>query len=346
MKIYFILFIFCLATLMGQDRHPVNPPAIGILEGAIVDSISNKPIEYASVSVIQIRNNVVITGGVTNSDGHFYISEIPLGKYKVLVEFIGYEKEIIEPVYLFPGEGGGVEQNLGKIYLSLSSVQLEEIDVIGELPQMIQTIDKKIFFVDQNLSVQGGTASDALKKIPSVDVDIDGNISIRGDQNVTVFIDGKPSGLTHGDRRATVDNIPAAMIERVEVITNPSAKYDPDGMGGIINIILKRGVFEGMNGNTSISIGQFNQYNVSGMMNYRRKKWNMFANASTRLGNQDGFSKRSFIVEYPDYSDSSSQRNERIKIPEIYSVKLGGDYYLNKKIPCLSAPLTATTPTI
>jgi outer membrane receptor protein involved in Fe transport len=164
-----------------------------------------------------------------------------------------------------------------------------------------------------------------------VDVDIDGNISIRGDQNVTVLIDGKPSGLTHGDRRAMVDNIPSAMIERVEVITNPSAKYNPEGMGGIINIILKRGEFEGLNGNTSLSVGQFDQYNVSGMMNFRREKWNGFANASYRLGNQAGYSNRSFIVEYPSFSDSSSQRNERTRIPEIYSIKLGGDYFLNEK---------------
>lgn len=331
MKKILVTSVLCFVCLMGQRNYSGKMPAIGILEGTVMDSISQKPIEYASISLIHVRNNNVITGGVTDTDGHFYISKIPMGRYKVLVEFIGYEKKVIEPVNLFPGQGGGIEQDLGKIYLLLSSVQLEEIDVVGELPQIIQTIDKKIFFVDQNLSVQGGTASDALKKIPSVDVDIDGNISVRGDQNVTVFIDGKPSGLTHGDRRAMVDNIPAAMIERVEVITNPSAKYDPDGMGGIVNIILKRGMFEGINGNTSLSIGQFNQYNASGMMNFRRNKWNGFANASIRQGNQDGYSERSFIAKYPVYSDSSSQRNERLRVPEIYSIKLGGDYYLNKK---------------
>ncbi|MCH7764329.1 MAG: TonB-dependent receptor [Candidatus Marinimicrobia bacterium] len=327
----FIVIIFCIATLMGQRNYSGQMPAIGVLEGTVIDSTSSEPIEYASVSVIRLSNNEIITGGVTDVKGNFHISDIPLGRYKIVVEFIGYEKEIIESINLFPGEGGGVVQHLGQISLSVSFVQLQEIDVVGELPQIIQTIDKKIFFVDQNLSVQGGTAADVLKNIPSVDVDIDGNISIRGDQNVTVLIDGKPSGLTHGDRRAMVDNIPAAMIERVEVITNPSAKYDPDGMGGIINIILKRGVFEGMNGNTSLSVGQFNQYNVSGIMNYRKNKWNAFANASFRLGNQDGYGERSFVVEYPSFSDSSAQRNKRIRIPEIYTIKLGGDYFLNKK---------------
>jgi len=326
----FLILILCAASLMGQRNMNRNMPAIGVVEGTVIDSTNNEPIEYASVSVIRARNNDVVTGGVTDANGNFHIAEIPLGRYIVVVEFIGYEKETIESINLFPGDGGGVERNLGKIPLALSSVQLDEVDVVGELPQFIQTIDKKIFFVDQSLTVQGGTAADALKNIPSVDVDIDGNISVRGDQNVTVLVDGKPSGLTHGDRRAMVDNIPAAMIERVEVITNPSAKYDPDGMGGIINIILKRGMFEGVNGNTSLSLGQFEQYNASGMINYRKSKWNAFVNASYRLGNRDGYSHRSFIIEYPSYSDSSEQRNERIRIPKVYTIKLGGDYFLSK----------------
>ncbi len=328
-----ILLILCTAVLMGQHQRGGSRkmPSIGILQGTVIDSTSNKTIEYASVSIINIRNNNVVTGAVTDAKGHFYISEIPLGKYTVMIEFIGYNKAVIEDINLFPGKGGGIEQNLGNIILSTSSVQMAEVEVIGELPQFIQTIDKKIFFVDQSLTVQGGTASDALKNIPSVDVDIDGNISLRGDQNVNVLIDGKPSGLTHGDRRAIVDNIPAAMIERVEVITNPSAKYDPDGMGGIINIILKRGKFEGLNGNTSISAGQYNQYNVSGTLNYRREKFNVFTNGSYRLGNRQSEGSREFILDYGSSADTSSQRTSSIRIPVSASIKLGGDYYISDK---------------
>ncbi len=331
MKKILILIVLSITCLYAQGKISRNPAAIGVMQGNVIDSSNNEPIEYASVSIIRMRNNDVVTGGVTNAEGHFYIPQIPLGQYKVVIEFIGFEKKIIEPINLFPGEGGGIEKNLGQISLSLSSVQLQEVEVVGELPQIIQTIDKKIFFVDKNLSVQGGTASDALKNIPSVDVDIDGNISVRGDQNVTVLIDGKPSGLTHGDRRSMVDNIPAAMIDRVEVITNPSAKYDPDGMGGIINIILKRGKFEGINGNTSLSVGQFNQYNASGMMNFRSKKWNAYVNGSYRLGNNAGYSERSFVVEFPTIRDSSFQHNDRTRIPETYSLKVGGDYFIDKK---------------
>ncbi len=201
MKKILILLLFT-TILLGQRGGSRQIPAIGVLQGVVLDSASNEPIEYASISVSRMRDDEIITGGVADVGGRFKIEEIPLGRYRVVVEFIGYEKAVIESINLFPGDrGGGIEQNLGTIALSVSMVQLQDVEVIGEVPQFIQTIDKKIFFVDQSLTVQGGTASDALKKIPSVDVDIDGNISLRGDQNVNVLIDGKPSGLTHGDRQ-------------------------------------------------------------------------------------------------------------------------------------------------
>ena len=325
------ILLLCTTALMGQRDHTRQMPAIGVLQGVVLDSASNKPIEYASISIVRVRDDEIITGGVADTDGYFKIQKIPLGRYSVLVEFIGYNKAVIEEVNIFPREGGGIEQNLGDIKLSISSVQMAEVDVFGELPQFIQTIDKKIFFVDQSLTVLGGTATDALKKIPSVDVDIDGNISLRGDQNVNVLIDGKPSGLTQSDRRAMVDNIPAAMIDRVEVITNPSAKYDPDGMGGIINIILKRGQFEGMNGNTSITAGQFDQFNASGMLNFRREKFNVFSNASYRKGYRQGDGFRTFIMDYGTAADTSKQITSRIRMPVSMSLRLGGDYYVTEK---------------
>ena len=332
MKKITLLLIFS-AFLMGQHQRGGlrQRPAIGVLEGVVIDSSTSTPIEYASVSVSKIRDGEIVAGSVTNKQGFFKVKEIPLGRYRMVVEFIGYEKIIIEPINLYPGEGGGIEQDLGTIALSVSSVQMIEVDVIGELPQFIQTIDKKIFFVDQSLTVIGGTASDALKKIPSVDVDIDGNISLRGDQNVNVLIDGKPSGLTGGDRRAMVDNIPAAMIDRVEVITNPSAKYDPDGMGGIINIILKRGRFEGVNGNTSVTAGEFEQFNASGMLNFRREKFNIFTNGSYREGNRQSDGFRTFIMDYGSNADTSKQNTSRIRMPLSMSLRMGGDYYLTEK---------------
>lgn len=334
----FFLYLIALTLVFGQrgkgrQFDPSMMPKIGIIQGTVLDSLNGQPIEYASVSIISETDQTIVTGGITKADGSFKIEELPLGRYSVAVQYIGYDKKVMGPFNLFPGEGGGIEQNLGRIGLRISAIQMEMVEVIEDAPSYIQTIDKQIFNVDKSLTVAGGTAEDALKKIPNVDVDIDGNISLRGDPNVTVLIDGKPSGMTQSDRRAMVDNIPAAMIARVEVISNPSAKYDPDGMGGIINIILKRGMFEGFNGNTSITAGEYGKYNGSGLMNYRVGNWNLTGNGSYRLGNRYGDGARLFNYIYtnPDSTRILNQNTLRINEPESVSFRLGADYYLGSK---------------
>ena len=330
-SIIYIILIF--STMLLSQRggrggfNPANMPKIGVLQGVVVDSASTNPIPYASISIINMRSNEVITGGITNETGAFYIKEIPMGMYNVIVEFIGYEKINIGPIKLFPGDGGGVEQNLGTVAMELSAVQMEEVDVYGEIPNMIYTVDKRIFDAKKDMTLVGGTGSDALKKIPSVDVDIDGNVTLRGDGNVTILLDGRPM---RGDRRSMVEDLPADMIDRIEVITNPSAKYDPDGMAGIINIILKRGRFEGMNGSATITAGEYSRYNFSGMFNYRRDKFNIFTNGSYRLWNSSGGGNRLFQYIYPTTTNETRQRTEGYREPVSNNIKLGTDYYYDK----------------
>ena len=330
-SITYIILIFSTVLLSQRGGrggfNPANMPKIGVLQGVVVDSASTNPIPYASVSIINMRSNEVVTGGITNETGSFYIKEIPMGMYNVIVEFIGYEKINIGPIKLFPGDGGGVEQNLGTIAMELSAVQMEEVDVYGEIPNMIYTVDKRIFDAKKDMTLVGGTGSDALKKIPSVDVDIDGNVTLRGDGNVTILLDGRPM---RGDRRSMVEDLPADMIDRIEVITNPSAKYDPDGMAGIINIILKRGRFEGMNGSATITAGEYSRYNLSGMFNYRRDKFNIFTNGSYRLWNSSGGGNRLFQYIYPTSTNEQRQRTEGYREPVSNNIKLGTDYYYDK----------------
>ena len=330
-SITYIILIF--STMLLSQRggrggfNPANMPKIGVLQGMVVDSTSTNPIPYASISIINMRSNEVVTGGITDETGAFYIKEIPMGMYNVIVEFIGYEKINIGPIKLFPGDGGGVEQNLGTVAMELSAVQMEEVDVYGEIPNMIYTVDKRIFDAKKDMTLVGGTGSDALKKIPSVDVDIDGNVTLRGDGNVTILLDGRPM---RGDRRSMVEDLPADMIDRIEVITNPSAKYDPDGMAGIINIILKRGRFEGMNGSATITAGEYSRYNLSGMFNYRRDKFNFFTNGSYRLWNSSGGGNRLFQYIYPTTTNETRQRTEGYREPVSNNIKLGTDYYYDK----------------
>ena len=321
-SITYIILIF--STMLLSQRggrggfNPANMPKIGVLQGIVVDSVTTKPIPYASISVLNMRSNDIVTGGITNESGSFYIKEIPMGMYNVVVEFIGYEKLTIGSIKLFPGDGGGVEQNLGTIAMELSAVQMQEVDVYGEIPNMIYTVDKRIFDAKKDMTLVGGTGSDALKKIPSVDVDIDGNVTLRGDGNVTILLDGRPM---RGDRRSMVEDLPADMIDRIEVITNPSAKYDPDGMAGIINIILKRGRFEGMNGSTTITAGEYSRYNLSGMFNYRRDKFNFFTNGSYRLWNSSGGGNRLFQYVYPTATNETRQLTEGYREPVSNNIK-------------------------
>ena len=318
--------------LQAHKDHQKRPamPAIGVLQGSIKDSTSMKPIEYASVSLVDLEHNELVTGGLSDKNGSVNITEIPLGKYIAVIEFMGYKKKEIGPFNIFPGEGGGIRQNFGEVGMSISSLNMATVDVFGEESTFIQTIDKKIFNVGRDLSSSGGTGSDVLRKVPSVDVDIDGVVTIAGDANVTVLVDGKRSGRTGSGRRGNVDHINASMIEKVEVITNPSAKYDPDGVGGIINIVMKRGALDGFNGTVSSMAGEYNKANLNGNLNYRTDNFNVFTNANYRTGNNIGDGKREFDYIYPSSSDKVYTNTYRKKTPNDFGLRFGGDYYPSK----------------
>ena len=331
----FALFIlpFNIFAHEGHNKKP-KMPAIGVIQGSVTDSTSGSPIEYASISIIDNHDGDLVTGGLSDKNGSFNISEIPLGEYVVLIEFIGYSKKEIGPINVFPGQmtggNGKIKHFLGEIPLKISSVNLDAVEVIGDESQFIQTVDKQIFKVGKNLTAAGGTGFDLLRKVPTVDVNIDGEVSIAGDANVTILIDGKRSGLTGSNRRGVVDNIQVAMVEKVEVITNPSAKYDPDGVGGIINIVMKRGSFDGLNGSISGMMGEYEKRNLNGNMNYRSDKWNIFAGASSRTGNNIGKGYRNFTYNYSDSSSSLRQNTLRVKNPANVGLRMGGDYYPSK----------------
>ena len=324
------LVLFTLTqSVFGHKDHASKPtmPAIGIVQGSIVDSVTSKPIEYASVSLVDLEHNELVTGGLSDKNGRVNITEIPLGKYVAVIEFIGYQKKEVGPLNIYPGEGGGIRQDIGNVTLSVSAVNMEAVQVVGDESTFIQTIDKKIFNVGRDLSSSGGTGADVLRKVPSVDVDIDGVVSIAGDANVTILVDGKRSGRTGSGRRGEIENIAASMIEKVEVITNPSAKYDPDGVGGIINIVMKRGALDGFNGNVSAMQGQYKQQNINGNINYRTDKLNLFTSMNYRTGDRVGDGLRQFEYVYPTNTHYLEQNTHRTSTPNNLGFRIGGDYY-------------------
>ena len=343
-KLIGLILLFISFNIDAQHGHgggQGGPPAIGEVSGVVVDQKTKEPVEYATVALQSIKDSTIVGGGVTNSKGKFYINELKLGRYILIVDFIGFKRYTSEPFGL---GREGVAKDFGKIEMELSGEnELQEVEVQVDKPLITTAIDKKVFNAEKNITSSGGTALDVLQNVPSVEVDQDGNVGLRGNQNVTVLIDGKPSGLTGGSRQALLEQIPASSIENIEVITNPSAKYDPDGMSGIINIILKKNKLKGFNGMVSTQVGNgridqttsrfstINKYNVNTSLGYRDHRFNAYGNLT--LNKRKRFSEGAvdresaqtgsvFGLGQTSYNDGNR---------DSYMGKVGLDIYLTKK---------------
>ncbi|WP_212003132.1 outer membrane beta-barrel family protein [Chitinophaga sp. HK235] len=248
----------------GKNRPDM--PQIGRLYGKLIDASSGKPIPYASVALLRQRDSSVVTGMLTKTNGEFNLEGLPFGPLIVRINFMGYTA-LQKKVTITPQT---TEQDLGNIKMQPNVKTLQSVEITGQKSAFTMGIDKKVFNVDRNLTSVGGTATDVLKNIPSVNVDLDGNVSVRN-AAPNIFVDGKPSTLT-------LDQIPADAIESVELVTNPSARYDAEGMSGILNIVLKKNKKAGFNGSIQGGIGTGNKYNGGGNINIRQGKFNVFAN--------------------------------------------------------------------
>ena len=329
----FAISIFILTTkVYGQapgtpptGMNPANAPKIGKISGVVYDESSGLPLDYATITLLKVGDSTIINGAITDEKGKFEITEVPFGPFILKADFIGYESIFISPVIIQPNS---TINELGKINLKPASSILSEVVVTTELEQMINSIDKQVFNVEKSLVTQGGTATDVLQQVPSVTVDMDGNVSLRGSGNVTVLIDGRPSGLS-GDRSTVLSQIPANSIESIEVITNPSAKYDPDGMGGIINVVLKKNRKNGFNGNVGVTIGTRNKYNGTLTLNYRNKKVNIYSNYNYRYNvfHNEFTSFRKNI--FADTAFGFDQTNNSETKSSNHLLKSGIDIYLN-----------------
>lgn len=308
----------------GKER-----PSIGRLYGKVVDSKSNKPVEFTTISLISQRSGNVENGGITDAKGRFDITEIKVGGYEIVIGFMGYETHRIKDVKLSPK--GTTAKDLGTINLVQSIYAMEQAEIVEEKNFMEIDIDRKIFNVEQNITSEGGSANEVLENIPSIEVDIDGKVSLRGSENVTILIDGRPSGLTGGDREALLEQIPAASIDQVEVITNPSAAFDPDGMAGIINIVLKKNKLQGFHGNVKLSAGTSDNYSASLGLNYRNQNFNAFVNYGFRQRNNQSWGTTSRMTTFDDVRSTLDQDQTGFRSGLSHNIKLGTDIYLAPK---------------
>ncbi|MEQ8423526.1 MAG: carboxypeptidase-like regulatory domain-containing protein, partial [Cyclobacteriaceae bacterium] len=243
------LLVFGLGLLIGTFTFAQSGK--GKLSGTVLDTSTGEPVEYATIAVIDPQTGKPINGTVADGKGKFVVKDIPNGKYNITISFIGYET-ITRSVEF---TGTNHEADFDKISLSPSVQVLNEITVEGEKSLIEERIDRMIYNAENDITSKGGDASDVLRRVPLLSVDLDGNVSIRGSENIRVLINNRPSTITAGSVADALKQIPADEIKSVEVITSPSAKYDAEGTSGIINIITKKTVLEGATLNVNSSFG-------------------------------------------------------------------------------------------
>ena len=323
-----LIFIFFLITLasFGQSRQIV-------LSGIISDAESSEPLPYATVSVYN-RNGDLADGGIADENGVFKLN-LPQNDYSLNFEYIGFESVTID-IKPYPNN-----INIGTVKLISSFDSLEGVDVVGQSAEVEIRLDKRVYNVSKNNLIRGGTVSDVLENVPSVSVDIDGNIELRGNNNVRILVDGKPSGLIGLGGIDALTRLPAESIEKVEVITSPSARYQAEGTTGIINIILAKRFLKGLNGVFNLSAGRNDTYSGSANLNYRNGKFNFFTNS----GYSDRTNKGRAVQDnvYTDPLESVERYVEERQFNrrrQGFNVNIGLDYQMTEKTSLTMSYLT------
>lgn len=307
-----IVFYLAVAAAAMQ---PAAAQTGGTVAGVLKEKLSGEPMEYATVALRHAATDGIENGCMTDCSGAFVFEKVPADTYFVEGRYVGCDPVRSDTFTLVKGQ----HINLGALYMA-GSGSLDEIVVEGRREALVAKLDRKVFNVGEDLMSQAGSAGELMQNIPTVDVDLDGSVSLRGNSNVTILINGKPSAMmgakTRGD---ALNQISANSIERIEVITNPSAEYKPDGMGGIINIILKEDARRGLNGTVNANIGSFGRRNAGVNVNYGFDRFNIFGGYTYRRDRYD----RSIVDHRVSPTDVIDQTTYGLGRPESHTVRLG-----------------------
>ncbi|WP_299117087.1 TonB-dependent receptor [uncultured Winogradskyella sp.] len=321
----FTLLFICFSISIASAQKQVK------IEGTVVEDGTNIPLEYATITFKTTTDNSIVTGGITDSKGKFSV-HVAAGTYHIYVEYISYKtKEYLNKTLT-------QSLNLGTVSLALDVESLGEVEIIAELTTVELKLDKKIYNVGKDLTVSGGTVSDVLDNVPSVSVDVEGVVSLRGNDDVRILINGKPSGLVGLNSTDALRQLPAEAIERVEVITSPSARYDAEGSAGILNIILRRSKLQGLNGAITLNGGYPWQAGISGNINYRTGDINLFntTNYNYRESPGNALNETEFF-NGDEPSTFLEEDREFDRVRKGYSTNTGIEWYIND-----TSSLTAT----
>lgn len=294
------------------------------IKGTLLDTDTQQALEFATISVHSVSDSTLIGGGVTDLQGKFSV-ESPSPKVYLALDFIGYKTTTITDI---PSANESKIIDMGIISLSAGGVNLDDIEITAERSETTFALDKKIFTVGKDLANRGGTAQEILDNVPSVTVDVEGNVSLRGSENVRILIDGKPSGLIGIGESGGLRSIPSNLISQIEVVTNPSAKYEAAGTAGIINIVLKKDKRSGFNGSFEMTLGNPAQYGAGANINYRSGKVNWFTSYNLQYRESPGFG-----VAYQNYYQGDSTLITQIdrdmnRSGLSHNMRFGADYFL------------------
>ncbi len=311
------LFLFSASVLSAQKQVRMS--------GKVVDAATESPLGYASVSFFTLKDSALVAGNITDDAGAFHVEVAP-GAYFAKIEFLSYQPHTIPSLTISGERSAG---DMGVIALQLQATMLNEVVVQAERSQLQMSLDKKVFNVGKDLGNAGGNAADVLDNVPSVQVDAEGNVSLRGSDNVRILIDGRPSGLVGLNGANGLRQLPANLIDQVEVITNPSARYEAEGMSGIINIILKKDLRTGVNGSFDLITGYPDNHGAAINLNYRTKKLNLFTNYGLSYRDSPGSGSLYQEVYGGDTTFITTQNSTRSRGGWSNNVRAGADYFLN-----------------
>lgn len=330
-----VVVLFILSTTFGvwaESTEPVvgaSDPATnanvptGNLSGVILDEGSENPVEFATIGVYSSEDSSLVTGSITDASGKFRIEKIPHGDYYVDVRFVGYANQRVEQVGIYDSK-----VDMGNITIQPSSRNIDEVEIVAEQASVQYKLDKKVINVSSQLTAAGGSAIDVLESAPSIRTDVNGDILLRGSTSFTVLIDGKPSML---DGNNALRQIPAANIQSLEIMTNPSAKYEPDGTAGIINIVTKKNRQEGINGSASASYFSSGQYSANLNLNRRYGKLNLTGGISANHRITPWNWQRSRITDVNDTIRTIEGDGEFDWGFSGQNLQLGADYSMNER---------------
>lgn len=324
--------MLCITTLAFPQKTNQSQKKNFEVSGKIIEEGTNAPLEYATISFLDATNNV-ITGGITGIDGTYSI-EVPEGIYTIRYDFISYKSEIRT------NQNITKETTLPTVTMALDAASLDEVVVRAETTEVQVRLDKKIYNIGKDLTTSGATVSDALNNVPSVTVDIDGAISLRGNENVRILINGKPSAIAGFGSTDALQQLPAEAIERVEVITSPSARYDAEGTAGILNIILRKEKTLGLNGSIQTNVGVPTTSGLTGNINLRTDKFNIFNTTGIRYRDSPGnaFFENSFFARDNEGNIIpneigliSRETRDYQRLNKGFNTNLGIEYFLTEK---------------